>query len=71
MLIALSDTRPTRNKSFQRRDLGADASVGGWDDGVQQTDSGNDPVIIVHGITNKLSRFNVRIFTYSLINKFD
>jgi hypothetical protein len=48
---------------LERRDLGDDASVGGLEDGAQQVPvptSGNDPVIIVHGITNKITRFAVR-----------
>ena len=42
---------------LERRDLGGDASFGGRtnDDEVLK----NQAVIIVHGITNKITRFNV------------
>jgi hypothetical protein len=45
---------------LERGDLGADASRGGRMPGHQP--SPEEPVIIVHGITNKITRFNVRNF---------
>jgi hypothetical protein len=42
---------------LERRDLGADASIGGREPGA--VPSKQEPVIIVHGITNKITRFNV------------
>lgn len=43
---------------LERRDLGEDASFGGR---IHSLISDKDPVIIVHGITNKITRFQVYI----------
>ena len=42
---------------LERRDLGPDASVGGREPGASP--SQQEPIIIVHGITNRITRFNV------------
>lgn len=42
---------------LERMDLGKEASVGGSEVGEPRFEG--QPVIIVHGITNKISRFNV------------
>lgn len=51
---------------LERRDLGADASLGGKDTQEEQNMAATQPgrqrreaVLIVHGITNKITRFNV------------
>jgi hypothetical protein len=42
---------------LERRDLGPDASTGGREAGAVA--SPKEPVVIVHGITNRITRFNV------------
>jgi hypothetical protein len=44
-------------QQLERMDLGADGSVGGSE--VNEPRFNGQPVIIVHGITNKITRFNV------------
>lgn len=47
---------------LERTDLGKDASIGGAEMG--EARYSGEPVLIVHGITNKITRFNVRIFGF-------
>lgn len=54
---------------LERRDLGADACQGGQIAGQvdakdERTGLKRDAVIIVHGITNKITRFLVNLYVY-------
>jgi len=60
---------------LERRDLGADASLGGKDPQEEQSLAPNrqkrEAVLIVHGITNKITRFNVSCWDLSVKKRND